>query len=143
MPNLLWFGVCDDVRSEQGNKVTLVGYYGQSVNVGVLPAVLPKLCFFAEFDLLEGATVFAVRIIGPSGQMLLEMQNMSVSGPQAVAEMVPAAYRRRVIVFQIAPMVLNESGEYRIEYDFQVWPIFRTGFFIGLDPSLLQARSAT
>jgi hypothetical protein len=140
MPNLISSAVCDDVRAEQGNKVSLVGYYGQSINVGVLPTVLPKLCFFADSDSLEGAAVFSVRSIGPSGQMLLEMQNMPVSRPQAGTEMIPESYRHRVIVFQIAPMVLNEAGEYSIEYDFQVWPIFRTGFFIGVDPSLLQAQ---
>lgn len=141
MPNLMVFGVCDDVRAEQGNKMTLVGYYGQSMNVGLLPAALPKLCFFAQFDSLEGVNAFSVRVLSPSGQVVVEMPNMPLSQPQVPAATIPAAYRHRVLVFQIAPMVLNESGEYRLEYDFQVWPIFRAGFFVGLDPSLLQAQS--
>jgi hypothetical protein len=134
------FGICDDVRSEQGNKITLVGYYGQSMNLGVLPAALPKLCFFSQFDSLEGATAFSARILGPSGQVLLEMSNSPVARPPATLEMIPIAFRHRILVFQIAPMVFNEQGEYRVEYDFGIWPAFRTSFFIGHDPSLLQAQ---
>ena len=140
MPNLMIFGLCDDVRAEQGNKITLVGYCGQSMNVGVLPAVLPKLCFFAQFDSLDEATAVSLRIVAPSEQVLLEVQNSPAPAPNAVLESVPARFRHRLLVFQIAPMVLNEQGEYRIEYDFGIWPPFSTSFFIALDPSLLQIR---
>jgi|HubBroStandDraft_6_1064221.scaffolds.fasta_scaffold1206985_2 hypothetical protein len=139
MPRLMIFGICDDVRAEQGNKMTIVGYYGQSINVGVFPAVLPKLCFFAQFDSLDGATVFTARIISPSGGILIEIPNAPAPAP--MPSVVPPEYRHRILVFQIAPMSLNEQGEYRVEYDFQIWPIFTVSFFVGLDRSLVQGAA--
>lgn len=35
---------CDDIRQEQGGKLTLVGVYSSALLVSSFPAVLPKLC---------------------------------------------------------------------------------------------------
>jgi hypothetical protein len=136
MPNLVVFGLCDDVRSEHGNKMTLVGYCGQSMNFAVLPAVLPKICFFAQFDPLEGATRCSVRLISPSGQVLFEAPNLPVSRPLAAPEGGPSRFRHQILIFQVAPIAFNEVGECRMEYDFGLWPAFATSFFISLDLSL-------
>lgn len=37
--------MCDDVRSEMGNKLSYMGIYGPSLLLPSFPAVLPKLCF--------------------------------------------------------------------------------------------------
>jgi hypothetical protein len=37
--------VCDDVRREEGNKVSYMGVYGPNLQLREFPATLPKLCF--------------------------------------------------------------------------------------------------
>lgn len=37
--------VCDDVRREEGNKLSYMGIYGASLVVPTFPVTLPKLCF--------------------------------------------------------------------------------------------------
>lgn len=36
--------VCDDIRHELGNKLTLAGVYGEQIIIGTIPCILPKLC---------------------------------------------------------------------------------------------------
>lgn len=37
--------MCDDVRREEGNKISYMGIYGPTLLVPQLPIALPKLCF--------------------------------------------------------------------------------------------------
>lgn len=37
--------LCDDVRKEEGNKLSYMGIYGVSIVVPSFPCTLPKLCF--------------------------------------------------------------------------------------------------
>lgn len=37
--------LCDDVRKEEGNKLSYMGIYGASIIVPSFPCTLPKLCF--------------------------------------------------------------------------------------------------
>jgi hypothetical protein len=36
--------ICDDVRREEGNKVSYMGVYGDAILVGQFPSTLAKLC---------------------------------------------------------------------------------------------------
>jgi hypothetical protein len=36
---------CDDIRREEGNKLTYVGVYAGKLGVPAFPALLPRLCF--------------------------------------------------------------------------------------------------
>lgn len=36
--------VCDDIRHEMSNKISLIGVY-DDLNINSIPAILPKLCF--------------------------------------------------------------------------------------------------
>lgn len=50
--NIVFHGVfCDDIRQEVGNKVTLVGCYGNELQTNSLPTVLPKIC--VHFSILS------------------------------------------------------------------------------------------
>lgn len=40
---------CDDVRSEIGGKITLVGIYNSDLQVPTAPVALPKLCVVSTF----------------------------------------------------------------------------------------------
>ena len=45
LPRTAHLIVCDDIRQEQGNKLSLIGVYKTDILVDKIPAVLPKLCF--------------------------------------------------------------------------------------------------
>lgn len=36
--------LCDDIRSEEGNKFSLMGVYSRTINLPTFPALLSKLC---------------------------------------------------------------------------------------------------
>ena len=44
-PRFLFTVVCDDVRQEAGNKISMMGIYESTIIVDSFPAVLPRLCF--------------------------------------------------------------------------------------------------
>ena len=46
--------LCDDVRTETGNKFSLMGIYGRSILFKKFPALLPKLCLCI---MIEGAKI--------------------------------------------------------------------------------------
>lgn len=39
---------CDDIRHELGNKISLIGIYGSDLLLPEVPAVIPKLCIYAQ-----------------------------------------------------------------------------------------------
>lgn len=55
--------ICDDIRTETGNKITLVGLYDDAILVARLPARLGKLCVFQRWTDAEeiGKVSFEVR----------------------------------------------------------------------------------
>jgi hypothetical protein len=44
-PWLMSTVVCDDIRKEEGNKLSYMGIYGTNIIVPGFPLALPKLCF--------------------------------------------------------------------------------------------------
>jgi uncharacterized protein DUF6941 len=56
-PRLETIIICDDIRPELGNKLTLVGVYGKQIFLGgdvKFPAALPKLCVFLRWSGVKG-----------------------------------------------------------------------------------------
>ena len=54
LANKIYTILCDDIRSETGNKFSLMGIYGSNIVIKKFPAVLPKLCLGI---MIEGAKV--------------------------------------------------------------------------------------
>jgi hypothetical protein len=44
-PRFLFTVVCDDVRQEVGNKMSMMGVYENSIILDAFPALVPRLCF--------------------------------------------------------------------------------------------------
>src|SRR5882762_5583690 len=42
--------ICDDIRSERGNKVSLMGLYDEKILLPQVPARLAKLCLFQRWS---------------------------------------------------------------------------------------------
>lgn len=63
VPRVLYHIVCDDVRQEKGEKLTLVGCYGPSIFLNVAPpAVLPRLCFLFRITRIARATPYILDV---------------------------------------------------------------------------------
>src|SRR5215813_3986773 len=78
IPHLITFAVCDDVRFEQFGKLTLIGFYGQGIRLAKIPAVLPKLAFFAFFSYFREPNTVSVKLLSPSGFVLLDATNIQM-----------------------------------------------------------------
>ena len=53
---------CDDIRSEVGGKVSLMGCYKDNIQVLEMPALLPKLCVVAFVELPRKVSPHDVRM---------------------------------------------------------------------------------
>jgi hypothetical protein len=42
--------LCDDVREEKGNKLSLIGIYSKSIFFNKVPAIYPKICLALFFE---------------------------------------------------------------------------------------------
>lgn len=105
--------LCDDVRREEGHKLSYLGIYSESLLLNDFPARLPKLCFVmsvhlpaedplprsVSFRLLKDGEVLAQTAIDP--------ESLAVDRPERAGEDGTA---RRVIrsVLQIFPIEFTE-----------------------------------
>jgi hypothetical protein len=67
--------VCDDVRAEQNNKLTILGFYGLSPEAGVRVQVGQqgaKLVFLLSAGRISGVHTIATRILSPDRTTLAE-----------------------------------------------------------------------
>ncbi|HYM78371.1 MAG TPA: hypothetical protein VE377_20525 [Candidatus Dormibacteraeota bacterium] len=130
------FSVCDDVRLEVGNRFTIIGFYSKSIALPALPTTLPKLAFFAQFDSpsLAGHDL-VVRLINPSGGLIFESPRTGLPVPVEDSPF-PSEYRTTTIVFQVAPLALNERGAYTVQYELSDWPPYKVQFFVALQPAI-------
>jgi hypothetical protein len=138
-PPLLTFSVCDDVRAEVSGKTTIVGIYGRAVRIANLPSTLPKLCFVAQFDssfIQAQASAVRTRLSGPSGSVIFETPQVNLPPPAREDPMIPNQYREARLIFQVAPMILNEAGVYTVEFEVPGWPVYYAQFLVVADPSL-------
>ena len=60
--------ICDDIRAEVGNKVSLMGVYAKDIFVPKFPYTFPKLCFFVNYDYVKSGDTFSVELLNPSGK---------------------------------------------------------------------------
>lgn len=129
IPELVSFAVCDDIRAERDNKLTLVGYYGRSLNVGSIPGTLPKLCFLGQFPISLDAGSVVFRVMSPSRVLIMETPPVKLERPNAPTD-VPQEYRYSQLVFQIAPMPVSETGDYLVEFAFSNSQVVRAKFYV-------------
>jgi uncharacterized protein DUF6941 len=56
--------VCDDIRPERGNKISLMGLYGDTVFVPAFPFVFPKLCILEKWENISDKKDFRAELSG-------------------------------------------------------------------------------
>lgn len=103
--------IADDVRNEKGNKISLMGVYGDEIVVESLPAALTKLCFFTRISGGEGEHKIKVSLKDPDG--IDRFMNMD-------EKILPLRGGVGYITNRVAPFQLPREGKY-------VYSIFLNG----------------
>lgn len=135
---LLDFSLCDDIRSEERGKVTLVGFFGQNMLVNKIPTALPKLCFFARFTFMTEEHTLNFRVLTPTGSVLLQAKDVKLRVAKEQSIPIPQEYRHSQLIFQMAPMPLEEEGRYRVDFEFLNGPTFHAEFYVAVNPAARQ-----
>lgn len=99
--------ICDDIRQEVGNKISLIGIYSKDIFVTKIPFTFPKLCFAINYGYIKGGDTFSIELSGPSGKRLGEMIKSGV--PEKVI-----GYARFQIHATFSPLVAKNEGDYKL-----------------------------
>jgi hypothetical protein len=97
--------VCDDIRLEAGNKLSLMGLYDEAIVVKAVPARLPKLCLYQRWADVPNLQKVTVQIRGTA---IGEVKTFDASpNPEHYN---PGAVKAQVLI-AFAPMDLVRTGE--------------------------------
>ena len=97
---------CDDIRHELGNKISLIGIYGADLLVQEVPAVIPKLCIYAQlYSELDKAFDDRVELKVTLGDELIAT---SVITPNA-SSLQPRQFQKIGAHIVIAPFLIDEE----------------------------------
>lgn len=101
--------ICDDIREEIGNKVSLMGIYGDNIVFPILPAVMPKLCIYIVLNEVNPeVSVFKIKVISP-----LDGAPIEFNIPSQVDQTSPNKNAR--IAIALSPFKIEKTGEARVE----------------------------
>lgn len=99
--------VCDDIREERFNKISLIGLFGDEILVDPDDPnkILPKLCFFTRILGGEGVFKPSCSLKDPDGNELLSAVVFSdlATDPNMVAN----------LTFVLSPFKAEKEGEYK------------------------------
>jgi len=122
--------ICEDVRQEPGNKVSLLGVYTDGIifqtdSSNPEPVMLvPQLAVYATFEKLEAACSLEIKIVDPSGVVLFETPE---SGKMNKSDSVT------MISFKILGLTFQREGSHKIEYYFDGKKV-STSFLVAVEP---------
>lgn len=77
-PKLVYHFICDDIRQELGNKISLMGIYPGNVMFMPIPSVIPKLCFHLEFSQLRPADNLEIQFLDQDNKKVISINNIKV-----------------------------------------------------------------
>lgn len=102
---------CDDIRHELGNKISLIGIYGADLLVPEVPAIIPKLCIYAQlYGELDKTFDDRVELKVTLND---EVIATSVSTP-ATSSLKPRQFQKIGAQIVIAPFIIEEECILRV-----------------------------
>ena len=105
-PKFEYLIICDDIRAEIGNKLTLIGTYTDNIYVSKVPYSFPKLCFFIQYKDIRAGDRFSIELIDPKGNKLGETINIIIPPDKGVD---------KIRLFGIySPLKIEQEGTYSI-----------------------------
>jgi uncharacterized protein DUF6941 len=92
-PTLDYAIVCDDVRFEVGDKISLMGVF-DAINVQSFPTVHPRLSVVAAWAGLRGEAISEIELVDPSGSLIgrLGVANLRETGEKKGARHIAVTY---------------------------------------------------
>ena len=116
--------ICDDIRFEEGNKITLIGTYTDGILASTIPIVLPKLCLAQQILDTAGTKTVKVRLKGPKLNISVESEVDNPNKPQLRVNIIFTNVRFEVQGDYSFEVYLNEERE----------PAIVKAFFVHLRP---------
>lgn len=112
-PKLNYLILCDDIRLEVGNKVTLVGIYGNQIYVSKFPYKFPKLCMQISLEGVTRRVKVDIHIRKSGNSKTIHKFNDIDLKP-------PTKRKTQPLIFSLSifPFVANEKGDYVAEIIF-------------------------
>jgi hypothetical protein len=105
--------LCDDIRIEVGNKISLMGMYEKEMSVPFLPFIMPKLCLFIIIKDIQQNTIpsnFQVIVTGPISETIkLDLKGAPKNTEKNIEKM------STNIGIAISPLIIQSEGEAKIE----------------------------
>lgn len=116
--------ICDDIRFEQGNKVSLIGVYTDGILVPRFPYLFPKLCLHQQFEDAKNTKRLRIVLSGPKLNVKAEAKTHD---PSKSSLKVNIAF---------AGVEVSEEGDYQFEiyFDDEQKPGAVKKFYIRLQP---------
>jgi len=112
-PRFEYLIICDDIREEIKNKVTLVGIYTDSIYVSKIPYSFPKLCFFTQYSNIRVGDRFSVELIDPVGKKLGKPINGIIQPP------LDKAIKKIRLLGIYSPLIIEQEGTYSLIITFE------------------------
>jgi len=108
-PAHVWTVMCDDIREEKYNKVSLMGLYGPDLFLRGLPGALPKLAFFVIVQGGNGNQKLSFSLVDPDGALMVGGE-AELSIPEDAKE-----DQRGNLPIIFGPVVFRREGPHRFE----------------------------
>ena len=109
-PKFEYVIICDDIREEIGNKLTLVGVYAESIQVSKVPYSFPKLCFFIQYRDITSGDRFSIELKDPTGKRIGKTINGILQPEKRVDKL------RLLGIY--SPLKMEQEGSYSLTITF-------------------------
>lgn len=142
--------LCDDIRFEIGNKVSLMGIYGGDVSMAHFPITIPKLCCVVTFvtpitkppkrvtaKIVLGEAVIAEQTAGDQDLQMLAKAALDVSKKTPERSFIMKFH------FAISPFSVQEPSEMVVIVDSDDVEWTAAKFKIGIGPAISFGMSAS
>jgi hypothetical protein len=128
---------CDDIRHEVGNKWSLIGCYGSTIQVAPMPSVLPKLCAMVKVCTpidrpLEKLAVRLVREDKPLAEITFPPEGLTASPVGAQPD---AKWRISLAMFVMSPFPVDTPFRVSVEAETEEGVLNGGGIWILAPPT--------
>jgi hypothetical protein len=120
--------ICDDIRFEQNNKISLIGVYSDLILVPKLPFTFAKICLAQEFHEAKVTKQVRLNLKGPKLNVPPIVGVVSDKKPEIARIKLPIC---------VGPVTFEQEGEYSFEtyFDDDEEPAFIKKFHVRLRSS--------
>jgi hypothetical protein len=114
-PKQLNIILCEDIRQEAGNKVSLIGVYTDGIifQIGDVnpapPLQIAQIAVYATFEQLEKSCELKIKLIDPSGETIFETPK---------ADVIPAGKGITMVAFKMLGLTFKAQGTHKVEFQF-------------------------